>query len=145
MTFSVNFASYEFKICFTLCKIQYQTSLFHSFILDLCFVYRFIRSFLHVSKTTYFVNTNILKIVHFVFYLLLLLKITGLALSDIPQLCSDHQSLQLRECCPVAKDGSKCGETSQRGFCGNLSLSSTNALRINEVKLLFFVCAKLSS
>ena len=41
-------------------------------------------------------------------------------LSQFPRRCTDDDSLRLRECCPVGADGSKCGESSDRGICTDI-------------------------
>ena len=51
---------------------------------------------------------------------------------QFPRQCTDETALRLRRCCPVAEDGSICGENSKRGFCVSLS-SQLNISPINKV------------
>ena len=69
--------------------------------------------------------------VTFIIYLFFLYF--NLIRGQFPRLCTNKHSLQSRECCPLAQDGSKCGAYSMKGFCGNLS--SEQALSpVNEVR-----------
>ena len=56
------------------------------------------------------------------------------AFGQFPRRCTDKQSLTQRECCPVAvADGSKCGESSGRGFCSPLSSQLAKSI-VNQVQ-----------